>query len=247
MHLWDEILKRQLNLDIFSNSAINKTYGKIIKVVSVLIIYIKFVLLDFNYENNLKGNLRKLLNSVNEQLLSIIENFVFVKESTMEKISKEFVDKYNKIMKNHKIKKSNKDRGSINNIYKNLEIVVNSVKQFSNNFFKIGYFKPIHTICLDFFRIIDSFTVSNLVAVVVNNVLYYILMLASSNGGDKKMGAVSTKTIVFNPSSLLPIGGLAGINTNLSPPFLPSVGSETYTLVLDLDETLVHFFFVIIF
>ena len=33
----------------------------------------------------------------------------------------------------------------INNINKNLEIVITTIKQFSNNFFKIGYFNPIGT------------------------------------------------------------------------------------------------------
>lgn len=243
--LSDEIIRKNLNFEIFSNTVLNKAYTKLFKIVQVMLIYFKFILIDFNFESNLKTNVKKIVNSLNEQLLGIIENFVFIKEGTSEKISRDFMDKYNKIIKTHKIKKhTGKDSINANTIYKNLEIIINNLKQFSNNFFKIGYFKPIHTICLDLFRLLDSYTILSLMQVINNNILFYILNTMNSLNEKKtaQIGVVgvTTKQLVFSPTSYLGIG----IGGNSSPPYLPNVGPDQYTLVLDLDETLVHFFFV---
>ena len=111
--LSDEIIRKNLNFEIFSNTLLNKAYTKLFKIVQVMLIYFKFILIDFNFESNLKTNVKKIVNSLNEQLLGIIENFVFIKEGTSEKISRDFMDKYNKIIKTHKIKK-NTGKDSIN-------------------------------------------------------------------------------------------------------------------------------------
>ncbi len=177
-----------------------------------------------------------MVSSLNEQLLNIIDNFILIKESVTDRISKDFMDKYSKIIKVHKVKK-NKDVSNANNIFKNLDMVINNIKQFSNNFFKIGYFKPIHSICLDFFRVIETFPCVNLAGLIVNNVLFYILNLLNISQ-EKKL---TNKQLVFSPSSFMGIG----LGNNITPPFLPNVASDVFTLVLDLDETLVHFFFVI--
>ena len=217
--------QNKIILDIFIQNQLNFVYNKIIKIFFILITYIKFLLLDFNFETTIKSNIKRLVSLINENLLLV----------------KEFIDSYTKIIKQKKIKKNLKEQinSFCNNISKNLEIVISTIKQFSNNFFKIGYFNPIHNIFFDIFRLIDTYKVEDISNIIINNVLYFILKNSQS---EKKNYA--TKLISFTPGTN-PLTALGFIN--VPSPFLkklpPEIESSTYTLVLDLDETLVHFFY----
>ena len=233
-------------LDIFNHNQLNFIYNKIIKIFFILITYIKFLLLDFNFETTIKSNIKRLVSLVNENFLSLLATQVFVKDALTEnnlcsKIKKEFIEAYNKLLKQKKIKRGYKDQINTfcNNINKNLEIVITTIKQFSNNFFKIGYFNPIHNIFFDAFRLLDTYKVEDIANIIINNVLYFIL---KSYQSDKKNYA--PKLVLFNPGTN-PLAALGFIN--VPAPFLkklpPEIETSTYTLVLDLDETLVHFFY----
>ena len=233
-------------LDIFIQNQLNFSYNKIIKIFFILITYIKFLLLDFNFETTIKSNIKRLVSLINENFLLILSNQVFVKEPLQEnnscsKLQKDFIESYSKIIKQKKFKKNYKEQLTTfcNNINKNLEIVISTVKQFSNNFFKIGYFNPIHNIFLDIFRLIDNYKVEDIANIIINNVLYFIL---KSSQNDKKNYA--PKLVSFTPGTN-PLAALGFIN--VPSPFLkklpPEIETSTYTLVLDLDETLVHFFY----
>jgi len=233
-------------LDIFIQNQLNFSYNKIIKIFFILITYIKFLLLDFNFETTIKSNIKRLVSLINENFLLILSNQVFVKEPLQEnnscsKLQKDFIESYSKLIKQKKIKKNYKEQLTTfcNNINKNLEIVISTVKQFSNNFFKIGYFNPIHNIFLDIFRLIDNYKVEDISNIIINNVLYFIL---KSSQNDKKNYA--PKLVSFTPGTN-PLAALGFIN--VPSPFLkklpPEIETSTYTLVLDLDETLVHFFY----
>ena len=233
-------------LDIFMQNQLNFTYNKIIKIFFILITYIKFLLLDFNFETTIKSNIKRLVSLINENFLLILSHQVFIKEPLQENnscanLQKDFIESYSKIIKQKKIKKNYKEQLTTfcNNINKNLEIVISTVKQFSNNFFKIGYFNPIHNIFLDIFRLIDNYKVEDIANIIINNVLYFIL---KSSQNDKKNYA--PKLVSFTPGTN-PLAALGFIN--VPSPFLkklpPEIETSTYTLVLDLDETLVHFFY----
>ncbi len=240
IYKYEEFVRRNVAWEIFNNNSLNKTYTKIIKLAIIIMIYYKFVLLDFNFETNIKGNLKKIATNINEQLIIFLETFVLIKETLTEKLSKEFMDKYSKCIKTHKTKKTKESLNNMSclNIFKNLEVVINNVKQFSNNFFKIGYFKPIHTICFDLFKSIESMNLNSLTNLVVNHVLFYPLNM---HRDVEKRNGISNKALIFSPVSFL------GVSNHSQTPFLPPVGGDVYTLFLDLDETLVHFFFVSLF
>ena len=169
-----------------------------------------------------------------------MENFVLVKDN-QNKFSTEFLEKYNKCVKLHKIKKYTKETliGNLSNgnLYKNLETAINSVKQFSNMFFKIGYFKPIHTVCFDIFKALDNTNLTSIIIMLTRNILYYIIHAESQIR--EKLSNPASKQLTMNSVML----GL-NIGTSLNPPFIPEAEEDLYTLVLDLDETLVHYFFV---
>jgi len=233
-------------LDIFNQNQLNFVYNKIIKIFFILVTYIKFLLLDFNFETTIKSNIKRLVSLINENLLLILSSQVFIKDNLTEnnfcsKLKKEFIESYTKIIKQKKIKKNSKEQiiPFCNNINKNLEIVISTIKQFSNNFFKIGYFNPVHNIFIDIFRLIDTYKVEDISNIIINNILYFIL---KSSLNDKKNYA--PKLVSFTPGTN-PLTALGFIN--VPSPFLkklpPEIETSTYTLVLDLDETLVHFFY----
>ena len=232
--------------DIFTNNQLNFIYNKTIKISFILATYIKFILLDFNFEMTIKSNIKRLLSLNNENLLSILNSHIFIKENIPEnylcsKIGKDFIDTYSKLIKIKKIKKNIKEQinGFCKNINKNLEITISTIKQFSNNFFKIGYFNPIHTIFIDMFRLIDTYKTSDIANKIINNILFSII---NSNSTDKKNSAIKIVSFGSATNTLAALGFI-----NVPSPYLDKLPTDiensTYTLVLDLDETLVHFFY----
>ena len=140
------------------------------------------------------------------------------------KIKKEFIELYNKLLKQKKIKKNLKDpiNTFCNNINKNLEIVISTIKQFSNNFFKIGYFNPIHNIFIDIFRLIDTYKVEDISNIVINNVLYFIL---KSSQNDKKNYAPKLVSLTPGTNPLAALGFI-----NVPSPFLKKLPPEIFFL-----------------
>ena len=101
--------------DIFINNQLNLVYNKIIKLSFILSTYIKFILLDFNFEMTLKSNIKRLVSLLNENLLSILSSQVFIKENIQENnlcsnIKREFIDQYTKLVKLKKIRRNIKEQ-----------------------------------------------------------------------------------------------------------------------------------------
>ena len=231
--------------DIFTNNQLNYTYSKIIKIFFIFATYIKFILSDFNFEMALKSNIKRLMSIINENLLTILYSQVFLKDNLQENnlcsnVTKDFAEIYAKYIKIKKIKRTHKEQMNTfcKNINKNLEILISSIKQFSNNFFKIGFFNPIHTIFIDMFRLIDKYRLSNISNIIINNILFYYVHV----GLNEKSSMPKIVSIGSVTNSLVDLGFI-----NVPGPYLPKLPQEQlnniYTLVLDLDETLVHFFY----
>ena len=193
----------------------------------------------------LKSNIKRLLSITNENLLTILFSQVFLKDNLQDNnlcssVTKEFSDIFIKYIKQKKIKRNHKDQMNIfcKNISKNLEILISTIKQFSNNFFKIGFFNPIHTIFIDIFRLIDKYKLSNIASIIINNILFFYI----HGGLNDKVTVPKIVSIGSVANSLADLGFI-----NVPGPYLNKLPSgqenTTYTLVLDLDETLVHFFY----
>ncbi len=133
----EEIIKKNISTEIFSYPNISKAYTKTIKIFFILLIYFKFILLDFNYDVSLRTNVKKMLNSINDIFINITENFIlsFILNSNgsngiiQSELYREFLEKYQKVIKLHKIKKNIKDL--VNSIIKYCETAINVIKQFS--------------------------------------------------------------------------------------------------------------------
>ena len=96
----------------------------------------------------------------------------------------------------------------------------------------MGFFKPINNIISDLIRNLDKVSINQLVTLIVDNILYGFLILHLQST------VLSNKQLMINPPSYNSLFQTPSI------PFLPTLQEASYTLVLDLDETLVHFFYV---
>lgn len=126
----ENILIKKINFEIFKFPNLNKGYIKINKISLMLFILLRFLVDDFNFDNTLKNNLKKMFSSINEIFLGILDNFILPhinslmnnpnfnvnslnpNSNTLELIEKfkENVDKYLYQTKNlNRIKKSKKD------------------------------------------------------------------------------------------------------------------------------------------
>jgi len=132
----DEFQTKNLVTDLFSNNILNRAYNKTLKVCLIMQIYLKFILNDYNYEANLKSHIKKTVGGLTESLINIVDNFL-IKKINLENfekknVSKEFLEKYYKLLKTHKINfKNNKTDLIINQFCKNIESVIIVIKQFS--------------------------------------------------------------------------------------------------------------------
>jgi len=141
-------------------------------------------------------------------------------------------EKFSKYSKNNKFNKKQNSNEMSNLFLKMIDGQINLLKQFSSTYFKIGFFKPIHNIALDLIRNMDKYSMSKFANVITENILYVFLNQQMNNN------FLSNKQIMFTPPSFNMLYQTPNV------PFLPAnEDSSKYTLVLDLDETLVHFFY----
>lgn len=133
----EEIIKKNLNSEIFSYQNASKAYTKSLKIFLILLIYFKFILIDFNYDGSLRTNVKKMLNSINDVLINLTDNLIlsFIVNSNgsngiiQSDVYREFLEKYQKVVKLHKIKKNVKEL--LNTVLKNCETAINVIRQFS--------------------------------------------------------------------------------------------------------------------
>jgi hypothetical protein len=125
--LHEQIVLCNNNFDIFILNNLNKGYSKFLKIFGIVMIFITFLVTDFNYENNVKQNLRRIIYGLNDFLIWLIDNHILNSEEG--KVGSTFIEKFRRSQKNnHKFKKG---RDNASNMIKGLETVINTIKQFS--------------------------------------------------------------------------------------------------------------------
>jgi hypothetical protein len=119
----DEIIINNISFELFSIHNLNRAYMKCFKIIGNLITYVSFLVTDFNYENNVKQNLKRIIVGVNEFLTWMIETYI-----PEDRLSGSTLEKFKKV---HKALRGKRGKEAIGIMIKNLDTVINTLKQFA--------------------------------------------------------------------------------------------------------------------
>ena len=228
------------DLCFFNFSIINKIFKNCLKCqiclfASILISTTQLALFDFNLI--LKNYFYKLFTEISFSLVNIFESFIkeelqnTYNDIVSDNLRNDFFDNYKQIKKEHK-NRFNKKSDIIKIIITNIEKSINSLKFYSSSNLKYSLIKPYGDSLNQLLFSFDRKTLYQFVDIFLNTILY----------GELE----SNKKIVFqkNIDKNNNCGSSLINNIKESPPYLPPINPNyKYTLVLDVDETLIHFFF----
>ena len=186
------------------------------------------------YETNilLKNYLTQLLKQISFPLLVIYENFIKdeinlkYQELFSTFLKKDFNDRFKKLFQEKKIPSKSNETNSqlIERLANNLDSCINSLQYYSAVNIKNSDIKIFGDILNQMINIMEMKTLNQFVNIFLDNIIYCELE-------DNRNRAL--KANINNIYS-----------TNSFVPFLPNIDKKyKYTLVLDMDETLIHFFF----
>jgi Dullard-like phosphatase family protein len=241
----NKVKQQKLNNDLpfFESAVLNKILFNCLKCQiclysSMLISFNQLAIYDFNII--LKNYFSKIVKEISFSLFNIFE--FFLKEELQTKhqalisqnLRNDFNENLAKISLEHKI---NKDKKSVilKSIICNIEKSVNSLKFYSSSNLKYSLIKPYGDSLNQLLFSFDRKTFFQFVEIFLYTILYGELDINKKNIFSPKNAKNNTK-----------VYGNSVMNNNVkdSPPFLPSINPKyKYTLVLDVDETLIHFFF----
>ncbi len=171
-------------------------------------------------DDYLKNHIKKLSSLLIHPVINFLDFFIISQPAFSEfkeQIGILFYDKYRRILKYKRINKFYNLHENITVINKSVDELTLLIKQFPGHMYKYPSMKPYYGVVLQLIRDIDKFSSKQLIQIILDNVLYSCL---NSFEDDVEKYAISTLE-----------------------PFLPVMKKgKNYTLVLDLDETLVHYF-----
>jgi hypothetical protein len=122
----EEFFVKEFNIDIFNNNQLNGTLTKAVKISGLISVAIKFLMVDFQYDNGIKTFLKKLFNPITELLVGLSDSFIITPLISSKKtVNQSIIDKIQKVSKMYKSNKSNNDYSN------NIEAAINILKQIS--------------------------------------------------------------------------------------------------------------------
>ena len=250
----------QNDLCFFSFSIINNIFKNCIKsqmclYSSIFISITQLAVFDFNMI--LKNFFFKIFKEISFCLYNIFD--IFVREELQkenneiieENLRTDFIENFNKLKSEHIILQDmTKNREILKIIINNIEKSINSLKFYSSSNLKYSLIKPYGDSLNQLLFSFDRKTLCQFVDIFLNTILYGELELNKKKFFKKKeennnnnLNANINNTIINN--TLNNDGGNVIINNIKEvPPYLPAINKKyKYTLVLDIDETMIHFFF----
>ena len=237
----------QNDLCFFSFSIINNIFKNCIKsqmclYSSILISLTQLAIFDFNMI--LKNYFLKIFKEISFCLYNIFESFIkeeLIKEYNdliQNNLKNDFLNNYNKLIIEHKTQ-SNKNIDILRIIINNIEKSINSLKFYSSSNLKYSLIKPYGDSLNQLLFSFDRKTLCQFADIFLNTILYGELQL--------------NKIKLFKKNEENNLNNEKNNNNNRSsvkndirenPPYLPPISPKyKFTLVLDVDETMIHFFF----
>jgi Dullard-like phosphatase family protein len=193
----------------------------------------------------IKNHFHQIIKEISNPLLTIFETFIKEEinlnypELITINLRPDFNDHYNKLHKIKKFTQNYKNSELINLISKNLDKCVNSMKYYSTLNLKYSSIKPFGDALNQLLYSLDRKTLYQFGIISLKTLLFGELEENKKKSMQNCMPSNLNKNI--NSYSM---GSSIINNIKDFAPFLPPINPKyKYTLVLDMDETLIHYFF----
>ena len=242
----------QTDFCYFTCSILNNTLKNCIKnqiclYSSILISLTQLAIYDFNLI--LKNYFLKIFKEISFCLYNIFDSFI--KEELQKEyiylinnnLKNSFFENYNKEIKKYKTK-TIKNREILRLLINYIDKSVDSLKFYSSSNLKYSLIKPYGDSLNQLLFSFERKTLFQFIDIFINTILYGELEL-----NKKKLFKQNEKNTDLNDSinknNLNNFSGNLMVNNiNEFPPFLPPINPKyKFTVVLDVDETMIHFFF----
>jgi Dullard-like phosphatase family protein len=241
----------KLPLDnFFLYQSINIIFHKSIKIQICLFCSMLITLSQLgSYEISLmiKNHFHQITKDLLNPLLNIFDTFIKEEinlnypELMTINLRPDFNDHFNKLHKIQKFTNNLKNSELITLISKNLDKCVNSIKYYSTLNLKYSTIKPFGDALNQLLFSIDRKTLNQFATIALSTLLFG--ELESNKNRSLQNCLVSNLNLIKKANNGL-IGSSISNNVTDFPPFLPPINQKyKYTLVLDMDETLIHYFF----
>ena len=236
--------------NFFLYQSINVIFHKCIKIQICLFCSILITLSQLathEISSMIKNHFHQIMKELLNPLLNIFDTFIKEEinlnypELITINLRPDFNDHYNKLHKIQKFTSNLKNSEIITLVSKNLEKCVNSMKYYSTLNLKYSTIKPFGDALNQLLYSIDRKTLNQFATIALNTILFG--ELEANKNRSMQNCLPSNLNLIKNANNGL-IGSSIVNNIKDFPPFLPPINPKyKYTLVLDMDETLIHYFF----
>ena len=236
--------------NFFLYQSINVIFHKCIKIQICLFCSILITLSQLgSYEisSMIKNHFNQITKELLNPLLNIFDTFIKEEinlnypELITINLRPDFNEHFNKFHKIQKYTQNLKNSELITLISKNLDKCVNSMKYYSTLNLKYSTIKPFGDALNQLLFSIDRKTLNQFSTIALTTLLFGEL---ESNKNRSMQNCLSSNIQLIKNANNGLIGSSISNNVADFPPFLPQINKKyKYTLVLDMDETLIHYFF----
>ena len=243
----------------FLFQSLNNIFHKIIKIQICLFSSMLVTLTQlrkYDLSNMVKNTFNKIIKEITNLLVCFFEYFIKddinlnYPDLIKKNLKKDFMEHLNKLNK-HKKKINYKNSEILMDISKNIERTFQLIKDYTNVFLKYSLIRPFGDAVFQMLSALDKKSLSHFVWTFLNSILFGELEFNKKKvikNGINFKSTYSDIIVNINNNSIINCINYMGSsffnNIRETPPFLPQINPKyKYTLVLDMDETLVHYFF----
>ena len=236
--------------NFFLYQSLNVIFHKCIKIQICLFCSIFITLSQlgtYEISTMIKNHFHQITKEILNTLLNIFDTFIKEEinlnypELITINLRPDFNEHYNKLYKVQKYTQNLKNGELITLISNNLNKSVNSMKYYSTLNLKYSTIKPFGDALNQLLFSIDRKTLNQFSTIALSTLLFGEL---ESNKNRSAQNCLSSNIQLIKNANNGLIGSSISNNVKDFPPFLPQINKKyKYTLVLDMDETLIHYFF----